>query len=99
MKTLLLTSMLGLAGFLTSCQTSTGVPESAVTCDKCRTVHFMAPFTGYGPANKGIVALRDSSRMTCPDCENQVIAMLKIGSLTKHVCSSCGGTLSHCRKH
>jgi ribosomal protein S27E len=37
--------------------------------------------------------------MSCPDCENQVIAMLKSGSATKHVCKSCGGTLHHCVNH
>ncbi len=98
MKTLLLTSMLGLAALLSSCQTSTGTPQSAVTCDKCRTVYFKAP-AGMTPGNKGFVTLRDGSRMDCPDCENQVIAMLKTGSLTKHVCSSCGGTLNHCKQH
>ena len=98
MKTLLLTSMLGLAALLTSCQTSTGTPESAVTCDKCRTVFFKAP-SSLTPGNKGFVTLRDASRMDCPDCENQVIAWVKTGSLTKHVCKSCGGSLNHCRRH
>ncbi|MBL9184044.1 MAG: hypothetical protein JNN17_18015 [Verrucomicrobiaceae bacterium] len=99
MKTLLLTSMLGLAALLTSCQSPSSIPTAAVSCDKCRTIHFQAPSSGYGPGNKGIVTLRDASRMDCPDCENQVIAMLKTGSLTKHVCSSCGGTLNHCKQH
>lgn len=98
MKTLLLTSILGLAGLLTSCQTSTGIPESAVTCDKCRTVYFKAP-ASMPPGNKGFLTLRDASSMDCPDCENQVISWVKTGSLTRHVCKSCGGSLSHCRRH
>ena len=104
MKTKLIrTSLLGLAAIgtllLASCQAPSSAPTAAVSCDKCGTIHFKAPFTGYGPGNKGIVALRDASRMSCPDCENQVIAMLKTGSLTKHVCKSCGGALRHCTQH
>ncbi len=99
MKTLILTSMLGLAGLLTSCQSPSSTPTAAVSCDKCRTIHFQAPSSGYGPGNKGIVTLRHAESMSCPDCENQVIAMLKTGSLTRHTCPSCGGVLNHCKKH
>lgn len=104
MKTKLIrTSILGLAALstllLASCQAPSSTPTAAVSCDKCRTIHFQAPSTGYGPGNKGIVTLRHSERMSCPDCENQVVAMLKTGSLTKHVCPSCGGNLHHCTQH
>lgn len=84
---------------LASCQSASSVPASAVSCDKCHTVHFKAPSSGYGPGNKGVVTLRDASRMTCPDCENQAVAMLKTGSVTKHTCKSCGGALHHCTDH
>ena len=104
MKTKLIrTSLLGLAAIgtlvLASCQAPSSAPTAAVSCDKCGTIHFRAPSTGYGPGSKGIVTLRDASRMSCPDCENQVIAMMKTGSLTKHVCKSCGGALRHCTQH
>ena len=97
MKTLVLTSLLGLSGFLTSCQSTSSAPTAAVSCDKCRTVSFIAPSTS--PGTKGIITLRNAASMSCPDCENQVIAMLKSGSATKHVCKSCGGTLHHCVNH
>ena len=78
---LIRTSLLGLAAIgtlvLASCQAPSSAPTAAVSCDKCGTVHFKAPSTGYGPGSKGIVTLRDASRMSCPDCENQVIAMMK----------------------
>ncbi len=96
-STLIVTAALGTL-LLASCQSSSSAPSSAVHCDKCHTIHFMAPsITGTGP--KGIVTLKHSDSMSCPDCENQVIAMLKNGSLTKHVCKSCGGTLRHCTQH
>lgn len=97
MKTLILTSILGLAAMLTSCQTSAGGPESAVTCDKCRTVYFKAP-ASTTPGGKGMVTLRDASRMDCPDCESAAANFFKTGSL-KHKCSHCEGSLSHCAKH
>jgi ribosomal protein S27E len=104
MKTKLIkSSLLALAAFATlllaSCAAPSTTPTAAVSCDKCGTIHFKAPSSGYGPGNKGIVTLRDASRMSCPDCENQVIAMMKTGSLTKHVCKSCGGALRHCTQH
>lgn len=98
MKTLLITSMLGLAALLSSCQSSSPAPTAAVSCDKCRTVYFKAP-ASMTPGNKGFVTLQSSSHMACPECENQVIAWVKTGSLTKHVCNSCGGTLNHCKQH
>ena len=85
---------------LVSCQSSVATPPtSAVSCSKCGTIHFKAPFTKAGSWNKGIVTLHDASRMSCPDCENKVVAMLKGGSVTRHTCASCGGTLNHCTGH
>jgi len=98
MKKMFTITTLGLAGMLTSCQTTTGTPQSAVTCDKCRTVYFKDS-SGINPSNKGFVALRDASRMECAECENQVIAWVKTGSLSKHTCNSCGGKLHHCKNH
>lgn len=109
MKTKLIrTTLLGLAALgtlaLVSCQAPaiTHAPASAVSCSKCHTIHFNAPATGgvgAAGAKGGIVTLRHADSMSCPDCENQVIAMLKTGSLTKHVCKTCGGTLHHCTQH
>jgi len=83
---------------LASCQSSSSAPTSAVSCDKCGTIHFKAYVPG-SPAGKGIATLTDSSRMACPDCKNEVVALLKSGIATKHVCKSCGGTLRHCTQH
>lgn len=109
MKTKLIrTSLLGLAAIgtllLASCQAQSSAPTAAVSCDKCKTIHFLAPYTGGGGVGAagmkgGFVTLRHADSMSCPDCENKVIAMLKTGSLTQHVCSSCGGTLRHCTQH
>jgi ribosomal protein S27E len=96
-RILLTTGLIASAMLLASCQAPSH-PTSAVTCDKCRTVYFKAPGT-VTPGNKGFVTLRDASRMDCPDCENQVVAWMKTGSLTKHVCKSCGGGLHHCSQH
>lgn len=103
-STLIITAALGTL-LLASCQAPSSSPTSAVSCDKCHTIHFMAPATGGGGApgaaglKGGFVTLRHADSMSCPDCENQIIAMLKTGSLTKHVCKSCGGTLRHCTQH
>lgn len=105
MKTKLIrSSLLGLAVLgtlvLASCQATPTAPTSAVTCDKCGTVHFKAAVpASAGSTGKGLITLKDSSRMSCPDCESQVLAMLKSGVATKHVCKSCGGNLSHCTSH
>ena len=107
MKTKLIkTTLLGLTAIgtllLASCQAPSSTPTHAVSCDKCHTIHFKAPTTGgvgAAGAKGGIVTLRDASRMSCPDCENKVVAMLKGGSITRHTCASCGGTLSHCKQH
>ena len=95
-KTLLLVASFGMAGLLSSCQ-APATPQSAVTCSKCHTIHLMVPSVSAAPGNKGMVTLRHADSMSCPDCQNQVVAMLKTGSLTKHVCKSCGGTLHHCK--
>lgn len=85
---------------LASCQSSSShCPQAAVSCDKCRTVHFLAPATEPGAGGKGIVTLKDSTAMVCPQCENKAIAMLKSGTMTKHNCASCGGSLHHCTQH
>lgn len=99
MKTLFTLPVLSLTALLASCSTSATIaPKSAVTCTKCHTIHFMSPST-TGPGPKGLITLKHADSMSCPDCENQVIAMLKTGSLTKHVCKTCGGTLHHCAEH
>ena len=99
MKTLLLTSMLGLAALLSSCQTSTGTPQSAVTCDKCQTVWVKRPVQ-VGPMGKtsGFTVLKNEKSMDCPDCESAVSTFFKTGSL-KHNCNHCGGALNHCTNH
>jgi len=37
--------------------------------------------------------------MTCPDCENKVVAWVKGGSFTEHTCKTCGGAMKHCSSH
>lgn len=103
MKTLLKSLLLfATAGLLASCQAPSSTPDSVVMCGKCKTVWFKAPVTaGVGGAGlkSGIVAYRTAGTMTCPDCENAVVAMLKGGNITKHVCKTCGSTLQHCKAH
>lgn len=107
MKTKLIRSaLLSLAALgtlaLVSCQAPAHTPTSAVTCSKCHTIHFNAPATsgtGAAGAKGGVVTLRHADGMSCPDCENKVVAMLKTGSLTQHTCKTCGGTLHHCTSH
>ena len=104
MKTLLMVGSLGVASLLTSCQSGTTyvAPTSAVSCSKCGTVYFQAPATngvGAAGAKGGFITLRTASRMSCPDCENKVIAWVKTGSFTQHVCKTCGGAMSHCTSH
>jgi hypothetical protein len=93
---------------LASCQAPQRhyVPSSAVGCSKCATIWFNAPasYAGSGGSNPaggkgGLIALRSAGSMSCPDCQNNVIAILKSGSLTRHACASCGGKLYHCIKH
>ena len=99
MKTLLLTTMLGLAALLTSCQTASTDVTSAVTCDKCKTVWVKRPVQ-VGPMGKtsGFTMLKSEASMSCPDCESAVATFFKTGSL-KHSCSHCGGALNHCTTH
>jgi len=107
MKTKLIHStLLSLAAFATlllaSCAAPSATPTSAVSCNKCGTVYFKAPSsTGVGAAGLkgGFIALKPASRMDCVDCENKVIAWVKTGSLTRHTCKTCGGTLQHCTSH
>ena len=101
MKTKLIRSLfLGLAAVaLASCQAPSSTPSSAVTCSKCGTVSFKAPHSPAGSWNKGFVTLKSSSHMTCPDCENKVVAWVKGGAFTEHTCKSCGGAMKHCTVH
>lgn len=104
MKTQLLrTALSGLAALVTlvlaSCQAPSSAPSSALTCDKCTTIYFKAP-TRSGPGGKdGIITLRRAGTMSCPDCDNVALSWIKGGSLLKHTCKSCGGTLHHCLRH
>ncbi|MFZ2282092.1 MAG: hypothetical protein WAW39_30130 [Prosthecobacter sp.] len=100
MKTLLMIVTLGVAAFLTSCQAPTvAVPHSAITCNKCNSVYFKSPSVSSAAGDKGFVTLKSSSSMTCPDCENKVIAWIKTGAFTEHTCKTCGGAMSHCTSH
>ncbi|MFZ2282087.1 MAG: hypothetical protein WAW39_30105 [Prosthecobacter sp.] len=105
MKTKLIHStILVLATFATmllaSCAPPSATPTSAISCTKCGTVYFKTPsLSASSPGGKGFVTLRSSSSMTCPDCENKVIAWVKTGSFTQHVCKTCGGAMSHCTSH
>ena len=95
-------SGLAMAGLMTSCQAPARLhtPNSTVTCSKCGTVYFKAPaLAASSPGGKGFVTLHDASHMDCPECENEVVAWLKTGSLTRHICKTCGGALNHCTKH
>jgi hypothetical protein len=95
-KTFLL-SILGLAAMvsLTSCQTTSGGgPTEAVTCAKCQ----MVAFERVGNVNKQVTVLRGAT-MSCPDCESTARDYFSKGVSLKHTCSSCGGSLTHCRAH
>jgi ribosomal protein S27E len=97
-KLILLTLVSLSASLLVSCQAPTA-PTSAVSCDRCHTIYFNAPATTTASGGKGFVSLRPANRMSCPDCENQIISWTKTGSLTRHTCKSCGGNLHHCTQH
>ncbi len=101
MKTKLIRSLfLGLAAVaLVSCQAPSSTPTSAVACSKCGTVSFKTPTTSALSAGKGYITLTSASRMTCPDCENKIVAWSKGGAFTEHVCKSCGGAMKHCSHH
>lgn len=98
-KTLILAGTIGLATFMTSCQSASADATSAVTCDKCKTVWVKRPVQvgGYGKSSS-FYALQDAKVMACPDCESAVATFFKTGSL-KHSCSHCGGALVHCTSH
>jgi ribosomal protein S27E len=93
LKTVLVAGSLGIAGFLTSCQTAGG-PTGAVACPKCKTVWVNS---GASAGKGNPVALRAAGAMQCADCENTATAMLKGLSVNTHTCKSCGTTLQHCR--
>jgi len=98
-KTLLLAGILGLAGLMTSCQSTAAGPTSAITCDKCKTV-WVKRAEPIGATGKGgsFYALKSVKSMECPECESAVATFFKTGAL-KHGCSHCGGTLTHCEGH
>ena len=98
-KTLLLTGLLGLASFMTACQTAPADATSAITCDKCKTVWVNRAVQG-GPPGKpsGFYTLKATKTMVCPDCESAVVTFFKTGQL-QHRCSHCGGALAHCTTH
>jgi hypothetical protein len=83
---------------LSSCQsTSASIGESAVMCDKCKTVWVRTAATPNITGRTATV-FRDHQIMQCPDCEKAYATFVRTGSL-KHHCSHCGGTLSHCTTH
>jgi hypothetical protein len=100
MKTKLLSiaaSVLAAVG-LTSCQSTTvSSAESAVMCDKCKTVWVKTPATPNITGRPATI-FREHQTMQCPDCEKAYITFVQTGSL-KHHCSRCGGTMSHCTTH
>ncbi|MDZ4289138.1 MAG: hypothetical protein U0984_14325 [Prosthecobacter sp.] len=93
-KTFLLVGSLGVAGLMTSCQSSSSAPTGAVACPKCKTVWVTSGASG-GRGNP--IALKATGAMDCPDCQNTATAMLKGLTTTSHTCKSCGTTLVHCR--
>lgn len=97
----ILAGSLGLATMLSSCQ-STGSASTAGTeaimCDKCKTVWVSKPTTIGSPGRMQTTILRDSKTMTCPDCQLAINNYWKTGSM-KHVCATCGGTMTHCTQH
>ena len=104
MKTQLVRSLLlGLTALgtlaLASCQATSAAPTSAISCAKCGTVYFKSPSTTAAAAGKGYVTLKSSSKMSCPDCDNKVVAWVKTGTFTEHTCKTCGGAMKHCASH
>lgn len=70
-----------------------------VTLVKKREVDFMDGSDGSSSDEASSSLFIASVFLADFHCENQVIAMMKTGSLTKHVCKSCGGALRHCTQH
>ena len=97
-QTLLLAGIFGLASLMTSCQSTSASPTSAVTCSKCKTVWVKTPQQAGGGKIGGYTVLKNTKSMVCPDCESAVATFFKTGSL-KHHCNSCGDTLTHCEAH
>lgn len=78
---------------------SASAGTDAVMCDKCKTVWVLnKPTTLGAPGRMQTIIYRDAKTMTCPDCTQAMSGFGKSWS-TKHVCSSCGGTMSHCTQH
>lgn len=91
-------AVLAMAAILSSCQSPTATKgESAVMCDKCKTVWVRTPAT-INITGRAPTVFRDHAVMQCPDCEKAYVTFVKTGSL-KHRCSHCGGTMSHCTSH
>lgn len=98
-RLLVLASSLGLAAFMSSCQsTGAALGTDAVTCDKCKTVWIKAPTQTGSSGKGGFVTYRDVKTMECPDCQSAVVTFFKTG-VFKHTCSHCGGAMTHCTKH
>lgn len=98
-QTFILAGAIALAGFMTSCQSSSADAKSAVTCDKCKTVWVKRPEQlGASGKTSSFYVLKSAKTMSCPDCEPAVATFFKTGNL-KHHCSHCGGTLTHCEAH
>ncbi len=79
---------------LTSCQ-SMNQPKEAVSCSKCKTVWIKQ---AYPDSSGKRLVLKDTTAMSCTECENAVATFFKTGKL-KHKCSHCGDTLIHCTSH
>jgi ribosomal protein S27E len=102
MKTLLLLASLAFASLLSSCSApahAASAPSSAISCAKCGTVYFKSPSVSSAPGDKGFVTLKSSSKMSCPTCENKVVAWAKGDTFVNHVCKTCGGAMKHCSNH
>lgn len=98
-QTFILAGTLALAGFMTSCQSSSADASSAVTCNKCKTVWVQRPQqVGASGKSSSFYVLKDVKSMACPDCESAAATFFKTGNL-KHSCSHCGGALVHCTSH
>ena len=106
MKTKLIKLMLAAVAALTfsNCSSTGGnfaspaAGTDAIMCDKCKTVWVRTPTAVGAPGRMQTTIYRDSKSMTCPDCAQAVEGFGKSLS-AKHVCSSCGGTMTHCTQH
>jgi hypothetical protein len=99
-KTIVKAGMLALLTVATVSCESTGAGNtagnSAVSCDKCKTVWVQRASQAGGIGKSGsAIIFRNEKAMECPDCENAVVTFFKTGKL-KHRCDHCGGTMLHC---